>query len=57
MCAMVTRNLLTRLRSLSLVIYELPGTFDANIGKIQIKLKLTLSSISCYGWKFNRVRF
>ena len=36
-------------RFLSLVIYRLPGAFDANKEKLYIKLKLTSSSISCFG--------
>ena len=38
-------------RFLSLVIYGLLATFGANIEKLYIKLKLTSSSISHYGWK------
>ena len=57
-CAMVTIEIhWCKQRFLSLVIYGLPGTFDANIENLYIKLKLKLSSISCYGRKVSRVRF
>ena len=48
MCAMVTIEMNDVRRDLSLVIYRLTGIFDAIMGKLYIKLKLTMSSISCY---------
>ena len=57
MCAMVTIEMYwLKERFFSLVIYGLPGVFDAIIGKLYIKLKVTSSSVSYCIQKVSRVR-